>query len=141
MQQLRQKFWFGGVCLVALTSCGGGKQEPLPAGAPVIHSSITPSAFPVDAPISIQMPGPGTPPINLRISQGQTLTMTVNVTGDEPMGFTWRFKGWEIKDATGAQYSIPNMQPDKHNGNYTVLVQNRKGTQGSVNVNVTVIPD
>lgn len=141
MRQLRLKFWVGGACLAALAACGGGNGtgEMPPSGIPpVILPVITPSAYPDNAPISVQMPPMGPGPLQVSISKGQALTMTVTAAGDEPMGYVWSFKGKTINGATTPQYTIQNIQPTLHSGPYTVLVLNRVGAAGSAAVFVTV---
>ena len=142
VRQLRLKFWVGGACLAALAACGGGNGtgEMPPSGIPpVILPVATTSAYPENAPLSVQMPPPGKGPLLVTISKGQALTMTVTATGDEPMGYVWRFNGNRIEDAPDrAQYTIRNMQPDTHSGVYYVSVYNRVGATGSAVVNVTV---
>lgn len=148
MRQLRQKFWVGVVCLAALTSCGGGNgtgEMPPPGGPPVITTGITPaSSYPVNAPISVQMPPPTVGSIEVPISKGQTLTLTVTVSGEEPMGYTWTYVN-RVNPANnrtwtdiGSRLTISDIQPEAHNGKYTVTIANRAGYAGSAPVFVVV---
>jgi hypothetical protein len=111
---------------------------PGPGGPPVITSEITPAtSYPVDAPISVQMPPPGQGTLFVTISKGQALTFTVTAAGDRPMSYVWSFKNDDINGAKAAQYTIQNIQ-SIHSGPYTVLVINRAGAAGSAAVFVTV---
>ncbi|MDE2594141.1 MAG: immunoglobulin domain-containing protein [Burkholderiales bacterium] len=137
MRQLRLKLWVGLALVGGLGSCGGGGQMPASAGDVVIHSDIVPQSFPVDAPISVQM-NPSQP-INLTMTAGNALTMTVNATGATYLVYTWRYKGWIIEGQSASSYTIPSVQA-ANEGGYTVTVANPTSVAISQSLNLTVIP-
>lgn len=121
MRQLRLKFWVGLTLVGALSSCGGGGEVPPAQGDVVIHSDSVPQSFPVDAPVSVQMTQ--WEPINLTMTVGHALTMTVDATGSPTLVYSWRFKGRVIEGQSGRIYTIPSVQVADQ-GDYTVTVAN-----------------
>ncbi len=137
MRQLRLKLWVGLAMVGALGSCGGGGQEPTPLGGPVINSGAVPQSFAVDAPISVQMTQ--WDPINVTITQGMTLTLTVDATGAPPLSYSWRRNNTVIPGVTEPRLVIQNIQASDW-GAYTVTVANRDNIVISQKVQVKVEP-
>ena len=139
MRQLRLKLWVGLAMVGALGSCGGGGQEPAPLGGPVINSGAVPQSFAADAPISVQMTQ--WDPVYVTITQGMTLTLTVDATGAPPLTYSWRLNNNVIPGVTEPRLIIQNIQPsDRSNYNYTVTVANRDNIVISQKVQVKVVP-
>lgn len=139
MKRLQRKRWLGLALAGALVSCGGSGQDPAPLGGPVINSGVVPQSFPVDAPISVQMTQ--WQPINVTITQGMTLTMTVDATGAPPLVYSWRDNNVVIDGASSPRLEIRNIQPNpNHIDHYTVTVANSSNIVISQAVIVTVVP-
>lgn len=88
------------------------------------------------------------PPVILRQPQSQTalananVTLSVTVSGSEPLTFVWRFKGAVLPEGTGPTLILPNVGP-ANEGDYTVVVSNAAGSVtsevASVKVNQPVV--
>lgn len=88
-------------------------------------------AAPVQSPmISLQPQG--------RTAQiGESVTFSVSASGAAPLSYQWRKDGVNISGATGATYTIPNVQV-AHAGNYSVLVSNSAGNVPSGSATLSV---
>lgn len=65
---------------------------------------------------------------------------TFNVTaGQNPTGYQWLFNGNPISGATGASYTLPNVQAG-NSGDYQVVVSNTAGSTTSPPAKLTVLP-
>jgi hypothetical protein len=65
-------------------------------------------------------------PPSLGVVGGQDATLTVEVTGTEPLRYQWRFNDASLAAGTNATLIITNTQP-RHEGEYRVTVMNRAG--------------
>lgn len=137
MRQLRLKLGVGLAMAGALVSCGGGGNVPPPLGDVVIHSDSVPQSFPTDAPVSVQMTQ--WQPINLTMTAGNALTMTVDATGSPILVYSWYFKGKPIDGQTGHTYTIPSVQLSDY-GDYTVTVANSNSIAVSQALRLKVVP-
>jgi hypothetical protein len=86
----------------------------------------------------------GTPPAvvsgpnNLTVIQGQGATFSLNVTGDAPLNYQWRFNGAPVGGATASSYTIPGVT-SSNAGNYDAVVSNSYGSATSAVALLTVI--
>jgi glucose/arabinose dehydrogenase len=76
-------------------------------------------------------------PDNITVAPGQTATFTVGATGANPLSFQWKKNGTNITGATGATYSIVNVQA-ANAGNYSVVVSNSFGSATSTSATLSV---
>ncbi len=118
--------WAVAVCVaLLLAACGGGTGGPPgPLGEPVIHTDIVPQAFPKNAPVTVQVSQ--YEQVNVTISEGQTLTITADVSGTTPMTYFWRLDGRLLDGSTDTTLVIQNFS-SKDEGVYTFSAGNSYG--------------
>ncbi|MGE5452230.1 MAG: hypothetical protein ACM3VZ_10380 [Acidobacteriota bacterium] len=143
MTQLRLKFWVALALVASVGACGGGGDEPAPLGGPVIHSDSVPQSFPVDAPVSVQMTQ--WQRIDLTMTEGNSLTMTVNATGAPPLVYSWRLNNRVIDGQDGHMFVIPRVRAGLvkdggSEGDYTVTVANASNIVVSQALRLRVVP-
>ena len=85
----------------------------------------------------------GVPPAIVSQPQGQTaiqgtnVTFSVIATGDNPLGYQWKFNGTNLAGATAGNVTLTNVQAADA-GNYSVIVSNTFGTATSSNALLTL---
>ena len=77
-----------------------------------------------------------TQPSNQTVTAGSNATFTVVATGNVT-GYQWKFNGVNIPGATGASFTLNNVQA-ANAGNYTVVVMNGAGPVTSATATLTV---
>ncbi|MBM3835979.1 MAG: hypothetical protein FJ403_22485, partial [Verrucomicrobia bacterium] len=77
------------------------------------------------------------PPKQETVNRDGSLTLRVNVVGQEPLSYQWRFNGSNIPNATLPTHTINNANPG-HSGEYSVEVSNAQGSITTVAANVVV---
>jgi hypothetical protein len=80
-----------------------------------------------------------TPPASRTVTAGNTTTFTVAAAGTAPLSYEWRYNNVAIAGATGASYTLNNVQPSNA-GNYTVIVSNPYGSASTIPAILTVTP-
>jgi hypothetical protein len=91
----------------------------------------------------IQTPVPPTapaitgPPAGGEFLVGDSVTLTVSVTGTRPLNFQWQKDGVNVAGATGSTLTLENLQ-EADSGSYTVTVSNSAGSVTSEAALVTV---
>jgi hypothetical protein len=82
-----------------------------------------------------------THPASQTLSPGATLSLSVNVTGTQPLGFQWFKNGTAIPGATAILYSISNAQV-ADSASYSVVVTNSAGvaTSNAAVVGIATLP-
>jgi hypothetical protein len=78
-------------------------------------------------------------PSSTNISAGQTLNLTVGVSGIPPLYYQWYFNQTAINGANGATLSLADVQA-ANEGLYHVVVANPAGSVTSSNTRVRVLP-
>ncbi|MGB2566969.1 nucleoside hydrolase-like domain-containing protein [Micromonospora citrea] len=78
-----------------------------------------------------------TQPVSQTVPVGAGVTFSVTATGAPPLSYQWRRNGAAVAGATGAGYTITNVQPG-HAGDYTVVVTNSLGSVTSNPATLTV---
>jgi len=76
-------------------------------------------------------------PIGGTILSGQTVLMSVTVTGTPPFGFQWRRNGTNVAGATSSTLSLPNVQLQQ-SGDYLLVINSAGGTIFSDVAHLTV---
>jgi len=76
-------------------------------------------------------------PQSLAVTQGNSATFTVTVSGDATLGYQWKLNGGNISGATLSSYTRNNLQSSDA-GSYSVTVTNGVGTSNSANAVLTV---
>ena len=71
------------------------------------------------------------------VTVGSTVAFSVAASGSQPLFYHWGRNGASISGATGASYTIPNVQTSQA-GSYTVVVSNAGGTAASTTAVLTV---
>lgn len=123
--QAKQSWAIAACVALLLAACGGGTGGPPgPIGEPVIHTDLVPQSFPKNAPVTVQVSQ--YEQINVTISEGQTLTLTANVTGSTPMVYFWRLDGKLIDGFDGTTLTVSNFSA-KDEGLYTFSAGNQFG--------------
>ncbi|MBA4146218.1 MAG: glucose sorbosone dehydrogenase [Cytophaga sp.] len=84
------------------------------------------------APSITQQPSPVT------VSQGETATFNVSVTGSSPLTYQWKRNNVNMEGATSATLTITDT-PSAAAGNYKVTITNASGTVTSNEVPLTVL--
>jgi len=81
-------------------------------------------------------------PQDKTVTQGGNAMFSVTATGAAPLHYQWRFQGANIGGATGASYTIFNVQPAQE-GDYSVVLTNSVGsvTSSVAVLTVNVPPD
>lgn len=80
------------------------------------------------------------PPETLTLTEGETLTLTIEAEGTEPMTYQWLFNDEPIEGATESTLILPNVIPGEHSGFYRCDVTNICGTSSSTACQVQVEP-
>ncbi len=76
-------------------------------------------------------------PASQTVNVGDTATFSVTASGTAPLAYQWSFNGAAISGATGATYSIANVQTSNAGG-YSVVVSNSAGSVTSTTATLTV---
>ncbi|MBI4664382.1 MAG: immunoglobulin domain-containing protein [Verrucomicrobia bacterium] len=96
------------------------------------------------APATLTVTAPSTPPAIIAQPQSQTViaganaTFSVTASGTAPLNFQWRKDPVNIAGATGANYTIRNVQAS-HAGVYSVVVSNGAGAVTSAGAALKVV--
>ena len=85
------------------------------------------------------LPGISRQPKSQTLAAGANATFTVAAVGTPPLGFQWYSNLVSIPGATGAAYTISNVQSD-HAASYSVVVTNDFGLATSTNAILKVTP-
>ncbi len=91
----------------------------------------------------VYVPQSGVPPLifaqpsSRTAFSGETVTVTVGVSGNHPLNYQWRKGSTEIIGATNAVLTLTNVQPSD-GGTYSVMVSNAFGTDTSQTATLTV---
>ena len=75
-------------------------------------------------------PHVATQPVSKTVECGQSVTLSVTATGDEPLSYQWRTNGVDIAGATGTSLTLSSLTLAQ-SGNYTVVVSNAGGVDTS----------
>ncbi|MBT1690522.1 PQQ-dependent sugar dehydrogenase [Dawidia soli] len=86
---------------------------------------------------SVTAPAITTQPVSQTVTAGQSVTFSVTATGTAPLTYQWQRNNTNITGATGASYTIANVQAS-HAGTYRVIVSNAAGSATSNNATLTV---
>ncbi len=78
-----------------------------------------------------------TQPITQAVIAGNPVTLSVSVTGSDPLTYQWRLNGTNVLGATNSSLQITNAQP-QHAGVYDVTVFNSVGATFSEKATLTV---
>ena len=72
---------------------------------------------------------------------GESLSLSVAVTGSEPIAYQWQFNGIDIGGETQASLNLSNLVPE-NSGDYAVIVSNEGGsvTSSGATVEVSIAP-
>ncbi|MDB6019075.1 MAG: hypothetical protein JWR19_3564 [Pedosphaera sp.] len=81
-----------------------------------------------------------TQPVSQIVSEGQSATLSIVVSGTPVIQYQWFLGGNPISGATNANYVIPASYP-ANAGVYQVTVSNPASTTNSIQVNLTVLVD
>jgi len=130
---------FGGVNIVGATNAGFGIASAFPTNAGLYSVVITSpygSVTSSNATLTVNVP-PAivVPPVSQEAILGSNATFTVTATGDTPLSYQWRFNGVNIAGATGANFTVTNVQAASV-GLYSVVVSNPFGTATSTNATI-----
>lgn len=98
---------------LALTACGGG--GGIPAAPP---------------PQAVQLAAITAQPASQNVVAGQSVTFTVSASGDG-LSYQWQRDGKDIAGATGAGYTLANVQALDDGASFTVVVKNAGGSVSS----------
>ncbi len=94
--------------------------------------TVTPTG-PEDPPtISVQ-------PVDVTVTEGGPVTLSVAATGSGPVTYQWKKDGVDITGATNSSYYIPATK-STDGGSYTVVVSNSGGSVSSRTAHLTVSP-
>ena len=77
-------------------------------------------------------------PTNITVALGASATFSVRASGQQPMGFQWKFNGISIPSATSSNYTIGSVQLTNA-GNYSVTVSNAYASVPSSTVFLSVL--
>jgi hypothetical protein len=80
------------------------------------------------------------PPANRTVTEGQTATFTVSVSGTAPFTYQWKKNNTNIPGATGASYTTPATTLADSGSTYSVVVTNGQGSATSPSATLTVTP-
>ena len=80
------------------------------------------------------------PPANRTVTEGQTATFTVSVSGTAPFTYQWKKNNTNIPNATGASYTTPATTLADSGSTYSVVVTNGQGSATSAGATLTVNP-
>ena len=117
MRFASRSIYLGAAVAALCSACGG-------SSAPAVAPSITVQ------PGALLAAAPGTP-----------ATMSVTVSGSEPLSYQWQRDGVDIPGATGASYQLPAPRFADSGHKWHVVVRNAAGTvtSGDVTLNVSGI--
>ncbi|NPV63084.1 MAG: hypothetical protein HPY61_10750 [Methanotrichaceae archaeon] len=76
-------------------------------------------------------------PLSQEISEDESLSLTVEASGTEPLSYQWMKEDQEIPGANAASLSVPDVSPEDA-GKYRVIVSNRCGQVESEPAVITV---
>jgi hypothetical protein len=79
-----------------------------------------------------------TQPASRTVTQGQTATFTVTMTGSAPLSYQWQKNGVDISGATGASYTTPATTLADNGSTFRVVVTNGAGSTTSQNATLKV---
>jgi hypothetical protein len=117
-------------CLLAaaigLAACGGGG-----------GSTSAPST---PAPVAVQAAVITTQPASQSVTTGQSVTFSVVASGDG-LSYQWQRDGKDIAGATGASYTLANVQATDNGASFTIVVRNAGGsvTSAAATLKVTAM--
>ncbi|MSU22040.1 MAG: hypothetical protein EXS30_11675 [Pedosphaera sp.] len=77
-------------------------------------------------------------PQSQTVTLAANVTLSVSVTGSDPLIYQWRFLGDDITGATNSALNLNNVQPTDA-GTYTVVVGNSEGFVTSASATLTVL--
>ncbi len=80
------------------------------------------------------------PPANRTVTEGQTATFTVSVSGTAPFTYQWKKNNTTIPGATGASYTTPATTLADSGSTYSVVVTNGQGSATGGPATLTVNP-
>jgi len=69
---------------------------------------------------------------------GANVRLSVSATGEDPLGYNWRFNGVNLSGATNASLLLTNVQSGDA-GDYSVIITNRVGTTVSPEARLAVV--
>lgn len=78
-------------------------------------------------------------PVTRTMTMGESVTLTVAVTGTGPLSYQWRRNGFEISGATGATYTLSNVAFVSSSGTYSVSVTDSVGQVTATIATITVV--
>ncbi len=87
--------------------------------------------------VTLPFPGIITQPQNSSVSPGQSVTLSVEATGFQPLSYQWRKNSNNVPNQTNATFVINNAQASDA-GFYSVIVSNPHGSVTSTSVTVSV---
>ncbi|NHZ80406.1 hypothetical protein F2P44_14150 [Massilia sp. CCM 8695] len=114
-----------GLCLAALSACGGGGGGATPASAPPAPAPAPPSPPPSSPPVPETSASIKPPTITLA---ADGTTFSVDSSGSGPLSYQWTLNHAPIEGATGATYTRTAMSASD---NAAVLRVNASGPAGS----------
>lgn len=79
-----------------------------------------------------------THPSSQVVQPGESIVLSVEATGAQPLQYQWSFNGRSVEGANGFEWVIPNATPE-HTGDYAVTVFNDLGIAESAIARVTVV--
>ncbi len=79
-----------------------------------------------------------TQPASQTITEGQTATFWVSVTGTTPLIYQWKMNGADIAGATSSNYATPASTVANSGSQFSVTVSNRAGSVTSSTASLTV---
>jgi serine protease len=78
------------------------------------------------------------PPLSVTVTEGQTATFSVQVTGAAPLIYQWRRNGTPIAGATSFTYTTPPTVVSDNGAQFSVVVSNSSGSSTSSPATLTV---
>jgi len=88
-----------------------------------------------------QPPQIGAQPQDVTVGFGGSATFSVVASGTAPLGYQWRRNGASIPGATGASYTLNNVQAADNGARFSVVVTNQYGSATSREALLTVRND
>ena len=88
------------------------------------------------------IPSITTQPVSQTITVGQSATFSVTCTGKAPLSYQWRNNGTAISGASSATYTTPATATSDVGSQFSVVVNNSKGsvTSNAATLTVTTSP-
>jgi hypothetical protein len=111
---------------------GDGKVDLVVSQSGTSLFSLLHNNFPTIAPPAIT-----TQPVPQNATSGDTVTLSVQVTGGQPLSFQWRWNGVDLPGANSSTLTLQNAQATQ-SGLYSVVVSNPAGTVMSVDAQVSI---